>query len=135
MLFIFWNARGLLAPDRQRMLKHIIKEHKPWIIAVSETHIDTMDDTLTRYLESGRRRNWVISPAIGLSSGIILSWDPSSITQFQPQICRHSINGSFYDSVTGKDWLISAVHMPCDRTGKAHARAELRDWFCNQISN
>lgn len=129
MKAIFWNSRGLVAPEKQRKLRSIIRENDPWIIAICETHIESLDDSLTRYLEGHRRRIWICSPSVGQSGGIILSWTPGNVTQVQFWTDRHVIRISYLNVNTGKQSLLAAIHMPCDRQGKDAVRQSLSDWL------
>lgn len=129
MKTIFWNSQGLIAPDKRRRLRMMIRDHDPWIIAICETHIEVLEDSFTRYLEGNRRRHWLCSSSSGQSGGIILSWVPGNITQVQYWIDRHSIRISYLNTSSGKQALFAAIHMPCDRISKDHVRQNLSNWI------
>lgn len=47
MKSLFWNARGLVASEKRRKLRSMIRDHNPWILAVAETHMEDIEDKFT----------------------------------------------------------------------------------------
>lgn len=132
MKALLWNVRGLIVDDKHYKLCNIISDLCPWFVAISETHMASIDDRFSRYMERGKRRHWICCPAIGLLGGIILSWDPVKVTRVIFMIQRHFINLSFIDVASGCESLLSAAHLPCDRQGKLEVRAALSSWYLEQ---
>lgn len=56
MKIVFWNARGLIAPEKCRRLRSLICDQNPWIVAICESHFEVLDDSVMRYLDGGHHR-------------------------------------------------------------------------------
>lgn len=135
MKVIFWNSRGLIATDKQRKLRNIIRDHKCWIIAISETHMELLDPRFTSFIERGRRRGWAISPAIGQSGGLILSWDLGHVVRSSTVIHRSFIGLSMVDTLRGTQMILAAIHLPCDHPGKFETRDAIACWMASTSCN
>lgn len=129
MKVCFWNARGLVAPEKRRRLRSMIRDQNPWIIAICETHFESIDDSITRYIDGGHRRLWTFSPAVGQFGGILVGWAPAFISSVTCFSHRHFVCLTLRDALSGRIWHFSAVHMPCERQAKNDTRLALSSWF------
>jgi exonuclease III len=75
-----WNVRGLDSESRQRDVRLKIEESDCDIICLQETKCESFDWCLIRKFCPKRFDNFVFSPPVGASGGIIVLWNSSIFT-------------------------------------------------------
>lgn len=79
MKILNWNARGLNAPKKRRILKDMIITHKIDIIVIQETKKDSFTHRILTSISS-KFDKWVWVTAQGRSGGILFGCDSDTCT-------------------------------------------------------
>ena len=72
-----WNVRGLNSEVRQRAVRAKIEESQCSIVCLQETKCDFFDQRSIRKFCPRRFDNFVYSPSVGASGGILVIWNSS----------------------------------------------------------
>ena len=72
-----WNVRGLNSEARQRDLRAKIEESRCFIICLQETKCESFDIRTIRSFCPRRFDQFVFSPSVGASGGILVVWNSS----------------------------------------------------------
>jgi exonuclease III len=75
-----WNVRGLNPEGRQREIRSKIKESQCAVVCLQETKCEYFDHGFIRKLCPKIFDNFVYSPSIGASGGIIVLWNSAIFT-------------------------------------------------------
>jgi exonuclease III len=71
MLIASINIRGLGGVVKQNYLKELVNKERPDFLAVQETKLETIPDSLCFNLWGSEDCQWVFLPSVGSSGGIL----------------------------------------------------------------
>lgn len=129
MNFITWNARGVARPSFRKNLKHIIKQHKPCMVVITEirTSLYITNNTMKR-LPLDR---WEIAEPWGFSGGIVVLRDSIKV-DFKP-IGRdlHAIHGVVQVISTNTFVFLSGIYASTKLKRRLISWKELEDMAPN----
>jgi exonuclease III len=72
-----WNVHGLNSENRQREVRAKIDESECYIVCFQETKCENFDWRLIRKFCPKRFDNFVFSPSLGASGGLLIIWNSS----------------------------------------------------------
>lgn len=98
MIILSCNIRGLGARIKQSMLRKAINSHQPWFVFIQESKLESINPKLATSIWKNPMVNWIISPLVGNSGGLISFWDS---TYF-----------SLQSSITGRNWIALVGSFP-----------------------
>jgi hypothetical protein len=81
-----WNVRGLNSEERQREVRSKIEESQCAVVCLQETKCDYFDHRFIRKFCPKRFDNFVYSPSVGASGGIIILWNSAIFSGSVQQI-------------------------------------------------
>lgn len=90
MKVLMWNCRDLARPSFTRVMKSLIKKHKPSIVALLETR--TIAEVASRFVQKLGYKNSIIVDPQGLSGGLILLWNEDEVDVQATSQTRWSIH-------------------------------------------
>jgi exonuclease III len=108
-----WNVRGLNSECRQHDVRLKIEESDCDIICLQETKCESFDWCLIRKFCPKRFDNFVFSPSIGASGGIIVLWNSSIFTGVLMEVKKYGILVNFTSAHNNVNWSLVSVYGPC----------------------
>lgn len=72
-----WNAKGLSAPDKRRLVKRVLVRSSSDIIAFQETKMDK--EKANSFINSCKVWEGIFQEAIGAVGGLGVIWNPSQV--------------------------------------------------------
>lgn len=66
------NVRGLHDPIKRKVVKFMVRKHKPNLVCVQETKMREMSNKIVRNLGVGRHLGWASLNARGMTRGVLL---------------------------------------------------------------
>lgn len=125
MKVLNWNARGLNAPKKRRILRDMILEHKIDIIVIQETKKDTFSHRILKSISS-RFDTWIWLGAHGRSGGILFGCDSDTCLVTDSVVHTYSIDIFLQNRSDRCHWMLTTVYAPIARSLKADFWKELR---------
>lgn len=61
--------------EKRKLIKDMVRQHRPELICLQETKLQTMEVKTVKSLEARRNTNWCTKQANGVASGILMFWD------------------------------------------------------------
>jgi exonuclease III len=108
-----WNVRGLNGEVRQRAVRAKIDESCCDIICLQETKCESVDWRFIRKFAPKRFDNFVFSPSVGASGGMIVLWNSSVFSGQLSEIQRFGIILNFTSVHDNSEWVLVCVYGPC----------------------
>jgi exonuclease III len=108
-----WNVRGLNGEARQRAIRSKIDESCCDIICLQETKCESVDWRFIRKFAPKRFDNFVFSPSVGASGGMIVLWNSSVFLGQLTEIQRFGIIVKFTSMHDNSEWVLVCVYVPC----------------------
>jgi exonuclease III len=108
-----WNVRGLNSENRQREVRAKIEESECDIICLQETKCESFDWKLIRNFCPKRFDNFVYSPSVGASGGIIIIWNSSVFSGLLVQSVKYGVQVNFTSKHNNNSWSLVCVYGPC----------------------
>lgn len=134
MIGISWNIRGLNGRIKKTSLRKLITTHNPDFVFVQETKMDLLSPKIVKSLWNDPDIEWLFSPSMGNSGGLLLMWKSNFL-----QISSHQINNNwiaisgFFPSLNFTGCLIN-IYNPCSREDRANVWASLSHYWHNSNS-
>lgn len=126
MRVLNWNARGLNAPKKRRILKDLILDNSIDLIAIQETKKENFSLRILKSI-SHRFDTWVWVESKGRSGGILVGCD-SNICHFESsEILTYSTNIFLQNRKDRCKWMLTVVYAPIARSLKTEFWNELRN--------
>lgn len=125
MKVLNWNARGLNAPSKRRILRDLILEHHIDIIAIQETKKETFTNRALRSI-STRFDKWIWVASQGRSGGILFGCDSNTCTVLDSIVHRFSVDIFIQNRSDRCTWMLTIVYAPVDRQLKPSFWRELK---------
>lgn len=79
MLLGSMNIRGLGGKVKKKKIKGLVNSNKLDFIAIQETKLETIDNRLCEYLWGDTSCDWVFSPSVGRSGGMLCIWNKANL--------------------------------------------------------
>jgi exonuclease III len=108
-------------------LRSKIEESQCSIICIQETKCEYIDHKLIRKFCPKHFANFVYSPSVGASGGILIIWNSSVFSGYLIQIQKFGIIMNFVSAHNGESWNLVSVYGPC--------QGELKDRFASWLYN
>jgi exonuclease III len=124
---LYWNFRGLNLEERQREVRSKIEESQCAVVCLQETKCDYFDHKFIRKFCPKRLDNFVYSPSVGSSGGIIILWNSAIFTGVVQEIKRFGISLTMSSVHNGESWTLVSVYGPC----QGIQRDNLTHWLYN----
>lgn len=115
---ITWNCRGLGDRQTRLHLKEMVKIHRPTILALMETKIQSHH--VYGFLASIGFTDMVVVEASGFVGGLWFLWDNHRIT-VEPLAVEDQVTTVLVSETTSAPWLLSVVYA----SPRAHEREDL----------
>lgn len=127
MIFLSWNIRGLGARVKRSALRKLINMHDPHFIAIQESKLEEVSSKLIRTVWKGCDIDWIFSPSVGNSGGIISLWSKSYLNVSTSHITRNwvAIHGTLLSG--NHECMIINVYNPCTIDARAIVWREISD--------
>jgi len=110
----FYNIRGLRSFEKKKEIQKIVKFHRPWILCVQETKLETINDFLCALLWGNQNYGFSYRPFVGASGGILTLSDTAEvdikITRSMPHV--FIIQGKMVKN--GAEFSLANDYAPCD---------------------
>jgi exonuclease III len=110
-----WNVRGLNSESRQREVRSKIYESDSDIICLQETKCENFDWRLIRTFFP-KFDNFVFSPSVGASGGILVIWNSAIFCGMLVEVQRFCIRINFTSMHNNDSWSLVCVYGPCHGT-------------------
>jgi exonuclease III len=107
------NVRGLNSEGRQCEMRSKIDESDCDVICLQETKCENFNWRLIRQFCPKRFDNFVFSPSIGASGGLIILWNSSIFMGQVVEINRSAIIVNFTSMHNNAIWTLVSVYGPC----------------------
>ena len=78
MIVLSYNVRGLGGRVKKRMIKELVNSQKVDFLAIQETKLEVISDSLCHNLWGSDDCDWVFLPSVGNSGGILFIWRKSN---------------------------------------------------------
>jgi exonuclease III len=108
-----WNVCGLNSEDRQREVHAKIDESDCDIVCLQETKCENFDWRLIRKFCPKHFDNFVFSPSVGESGGIIILWNSSVFSGHLMETKRFGLIVNFTSAHNNANWTLVSVYGPC----------------------
>lgn len=132
--FVTWNVRGVVAEDKLRALRRVVRKHKPLIVTVQETKKEFLSEKLINFMWGKGDKGWIELPSKGLSRGVVVLWDASRLELLDYHIGAYTITLLCKCFDTGEVWAFTGLYGPTKQSEKALFWEELdttgRLWDC-----
>ncbi|XP_021840553.1 uncharacterized protein [Spinacia oleracea] len=126
--------RGLGARIKRSALRKLINAHEPIFIAIQETKLESFSDKIIQSFWKNKDIDWIASPSVGLSGGLISLWSKTFFTMSANTSTRNwiAIHGTL---LTGNHKCsIINIYNPCSIEGRAEVWCDLAEYLKNQAS-
>ena len=111
-----WNARGLNAPSKKRLLKHNLNAFNSDIILIQETKLSKIEiDKFSKRLGIWRS---IFQESRGASGGLGLIWDPRKVDVKNTHCTKNWISGKVHSLKSDLNFTIINVYGPISHTEK-----------------
>jgi len=77
MIVLSYNVRGLGGRVKRKIVKELVLNHKVDFLAIQESKLEVVTESLCRGLWGGDDCDWAFLPSVGNSCGIISIWRKS----------------------------------------------------------
>lgn len=132
MIAITWNVRGLGARIKRNMLRRIILNHSPFFIFIQETKLESLNPKMQLAIWKNGSAQWLLSPSVGNSGGLITMWDESYFDLISSRVDRNWI--AIIGNIKALDFkcLLINIYSPCavdERAETWRKLVQLREEF------
>jgi hypothetical protein len=121
------NVRGLNSEERQLDVRAKIEESQCSIICLQETKMEFFYHRIIKKFCPKHFDNFVYSPSVGASGGIIVLWNSSIFAGVLVEIQRYSVVVNFTSKHNADSWTLVIVYGPC----KGIERDNFISWLYN----
>lgn len=94
-------------------MKECFREYKPDLVILQETKKEKIVPHLIWSLAGGDLYAWIDDPAIGVSGGLLLLWNPLVLRKVDELIGCFSISVQFVEISSGFEWMFTGVYGSC----------------------
>lgn len=128
MIIISWNMRGLNARIKKTSLRKLINRHDPQFIFIQETKIETIESSLIKSVWNTNNIEWLFSPSIGNSGGILSMWKSDYFTLISHKLEKHwiALYGMF-PSINFHGTVVN-IYNPCCRISRGQVWASITSY-------
>ena len=109
-----WNVRGLNSQSRQRAVRNKVEESQCQIVCLQETKMEFFDLNTLRTCCPKRFDQFVFSPSVGASGGLLIVWDSRFFTGILLDVQPFGLAVRFTSSHNHSVWTLVNVYGPCD---------------------
>ncbi|XVE97991.1 hypothetical protein REPUB_Repub03eG0066800 [Reevesia pubescens] len=103
MKIMSWNVRGISSDGNQDRVRRLINRVNPDVVLVQETKLKKCDNLLISKLWPFGKVDWLFSPAVGASGGLISLWDRKVFDKWEHRIEKQVIG------IRGR-WVANEFH-------------------------
>lgn len=128
MSIVSWNIRGLTARPKRVSLRKLITSHNPIFVFIQETKMSQINEKTIRTCWKSNEAEWIFSPSIGNSGGLLSLWKKSNFVIKSSNINQHwiAISGQFQD--TKFEGTLINIYNPCDIALRANVWREIKNF-------
>lgn len=128
MITISWNIRGLGTRIKRSALRKLILTHDPIFVFVQETKMEQVTEKITRSCSKSEDFNWIFSPSVGTSGGLLSMWNKIQFQMSKSVLNRHwiAIEGKF-PSLNFECILVN-IYNPCSVKARLDVWEEISDY-------
>ena len=113
MKFISYNIRGLGSFEKRKEIQKIVKLHRPWVLCVQETKLESINDFLCSSLWGNQNYRFSYRPSAGASGGILTIWDTTEVDVIITRSLAHVIIQGKMVKI-GADFSLANLYALCD---------------------
>lgn len=118
LIVLSWNIRGAVSHSHRLNLKKLIHSSKPSVVCVQETKSVEWNKFMKMSIWDADDHGWLFSSSVGLSGGLLLSWDSTIIDYLSHKINRNWICFLGKIILTGKSFTIFNIYAPANTAAK-----------------
>lgn len=128
MIVLSWNIRGLNARIKRSYLKKIILLHKPNLILIQESKMESINRNFLKSVWNEHQIELLLSPSMGNSGGLITMWQPDFFKIDSQHITKHWL--AICGTIKGKNFTgcIINVYNSCDIEERATTWEEIKEY-------
>lgn len=119
MIVLSWNIRGLGGKIKRSVVRKLISKHNPHFVCIQETKSENITQKLIGSIWNDPNTQWVASPSIGNSGGILSLWSTSFFVMNSSSSNRNWISLTGHIPSTNFQCTIINIYCPCDVTERA----------------
>ena len=112
-LIFDWNVRGLNDKEKRTHVYAKIDESNAAIVCLQETKCEKFDHSFIRSFCPKRFDQFVFSPSVGASGGLIILWNSAIFKGELLEIHRSAIRMKFTSTHNSESWNLVNVYGPC----------------------
>lgn len=124
--FFIWNPRGLNSLARRSVVSSLVRDHAASLVCLQECKIQLFTPQLVSETCGSACSEYVFSPSIGASDGLLLAWNPDVIYVSSSNCTRSFIVANCTNKISGLSWTMVNVYGPQDTTEKMQFLADLK---------
>lgn len=114
MKVLNWNARGLNAPKKRRILRDLINDNSVDLIVIQETKKEAFTFKTLKSISS-RFDQWIWVPSQGRSGGILVGCDSNICVIESSKSINYSVNVFLQHRHDRCTWMLTVVYAPVAR--------------------
>jgi hypothetical protein len=118
MIIASINIRGLGGVVKRKYLKELVCKERLDFLAIQETKLDSISDTLCYSLWGGDDCQWAFLPSSGNSGGILSIWNTSTMSLKFTFVGDGFVGVCLEWGALKKMCFVVNVYSPCDLSGK-----------------
>jgi exonuclease III len=122
-----WNIRGINAEAKQLKVREKMEESNCAILCLQETKKEAFDRKFIRGFCPRRFDNFVCSPSVGSSGGMLVVWNSAVFTGVLIDLQKFGIIIKFTSTHSNQQWTLVNIYGPC--------QGEERDNFVQWLYN
>ena len=130
-IILDWNLRGINSQLRWNDIRQNIEESNCNILCFQETKRENFDLSYIKKIAPRRFDQFIHSPSIGSSGGLIIIWNSHFFRGQQISISRYHITVEFSCNISGHIWYLTNVYGP----NQPDERSLFINWLLNLDSS
>ena len=130
MSVISWNVRGLSARPKRSSIRKIIIKNNPSFVFLQETKMEILNNKLIRTCWKSDDLEWVSSPSVGNSGGLLSMWNKLAFQKKSIKTSRQWI--AIRGIILSQEFECSLINIynPCEVSLRAEVWQEIQEYQC-----
>lgn len=118
MIVLSFNVRGLGGSLKRKKIKELVRSHRVDFLAVQETKMEVISESLCISLWGYQDCDWVYLPSVGRSGGILSMWRKSEEKFIFSFIWEGFVGVCLDWGVHAKRWFVINIYSKCESSGE-----------------